>query len=335
VYFGGYNPDHPLLGLSPLETLRRILAEEAAASEYRGQMWGNAARMEGVIERPATAPKWTDPQRQSWRSQWQAQRAAGGSLVGSTAVLEDGMTWKPISFSAKDAEFLAARKLTREECASAYHIPLPMVGILDHATYSNVREMRKMLYADCLGPTLEMIQAEIERQLLPDMDDSDRVYVEFNISEKLKGSFEEQAQSLSLAIGKPWMKVNEGRALQNLPADDDPSSDEIAAQQGGPAAPATPGDEPVPFKPTPKPGQADAGAIAAVIQLTQARITARVVKLAGLVSASFDVNAPRWVAELAADLTPLLGRDEADLVAGQQITQLRQRLELEDLDAIA
>ena len=332
VYFGGYNPDHPLDGLSPMETLRRILAEEAAAGEYRQALWGNAGRMEGVIQRPLAAPKWTPPQKQSWREQWQGAYAGGGSRPGSVTVLEDGMEFKPISFSAKDAEFLAARKLTREECASAYHIPLPMVGILDHATYSNVREMRKMLYADCLGPTLEMIQAEIERQLLPDCRDSDRVYVEFNIAEKLKGSFEEQAQSIALAVGKPWMKVNEARALQNLPADDDPASDEIAAQQGGPATPATAGDEVVPFKPTPKPG-ADPGAVAAVIQRTQTRVTARVAKLAGFVSAAFDVNADRWIAELAEDLTPLLGRDEAVLVAGQELTQLRQRLEAEDRDA--
>jgi HK97 family phage portal protein len=327
VHFGA------LRGVSPLETLRRILAEEAAAGDYRQSLWGNAGRMEGVIERPPTAPKWTDKQKQSWREQWQAAYSAGGSRPGAVSVLEDGMVFKPISFSAKDAEFLAARKLTREECAAAYHIPLPMVGILDHATYSNVREMRKMLYSDCLGPTLEMIQAEIERQLLPDCRDHDRVYVEFNIAEKLKGSFEEQAQSLSLAVGKPWMKVNEARALQNLPADDDPTSDEIAAQQGGPAAPADSGDPAVPFTPTPKPGTADAGAVAAAIQKTEARIRARTAKLAGFVTASFDTNRDRWVAELAGDLTPLLGQDEAGLVATQTLASLRQRLEVEDLHA--
>jgi len=76
---------------------------------------------------------------------------AGEDNSGKTAVLEEGMTWKQASFSARDSEYLAGRKLTREECARAYHIPLPMVGILDHATFSNIKEQHKNLYQDCLG----------------------------------------------------------------------------------------------------------------------------------------------------------------------------------------
>jgi HK97 family phage portal protein len=322
VHFGA------LKGISPLETLRRILAEEAAAGDYRQSLWGNAARIEGVIERPPTAPKWTPAQKTDWRRQWQEAYASGGSRPGSVAVLEDGMTFKPIGFSAKDSEFLAARKLTREECASAYHIPLPMVGILEHATYSNVREMRKMLYSDCLGPTLEMLQGEIELQVVPEFDDVHRVYVEFNIAEKLKGSFEEQAQSLALAIGKPWMAVSEGRGISNLPATGNPKDDEIADQQGGPAAPATAGDPPVPFKPTPKPG-ADPAAAAPVILAMQTRLHARLNKLPPADrAAAFDTE--RWTRELVADLTPLIG-DEADLVASNVVSHELMRVEAEAL----
>ena len=122
------------MGLSPLETLRQLLAEDSAATEYRQAYWQNAARLEGVVERPATAPKWTPEQKQSCRDQW-AARYAGPASAGQTAVLEDGMTLTPTSYNARDSEFTEARKLTREEVAAAYHIPLPMVGILEHATF--------------------------------------------------------------------------------------------------------------------------------------------------------------------------------------------------------
>ena len=68
-----------------------------------------------------------------------------------TPVLEDGMTLKPMGFNAKESE-LGARKLSREEVAAEYHVPLPMVGILDHATFSNIREQHKQLSQNCLGP---------------------------------------------------------------------------------------------------------------------------------------------------------------------------------------
>lgn len=326
VHFGA------LKGISPLETLRRILAEEAAAGEYRQSMWANASRMEGVIERPLAAPKWLQPQKQSWRDQWQQAYGAGGSRPGSVAVLEDGMTWKQISYSAKDQEFLAARKLTREECAAAYHIPLPMVGILDHATYSNVREMRKMLYADCLGPTLEMIQAEIELQLVPEFDDVDHLYVEFNIAEKLKGSFEEQAQSLSLAVGKPWMSVAEARGLQNLPATGDPKDDQIADQQGGPAATPATGDPAVPFKPTPKPGASDNVDVAPAIQAMQARLKTRLDKLPTALERLEAFDGPRVARELTEDLTPLVGAEQAGWEAARAVARELIRLDHEAFD---
>ena len=226
VYFNGYDPSNPLMGLSPLETLRQVLAEDCAQTNYRRAYWQNAARLEGVITRPKDAPKWNLEQKQAFREQWVARF---GGQAGQTAVLEDGMTFTPISFSARDSEFVAARKLTREEVAAAYHVPQPMVGILDHATYSNIKEQHKQLYQDCLGPWFEMIQEEIERQLLVDARDVDRIYLEFNFADKMKGAFEEQAGAVYTLVGRPIMTANEGRARLNLPRiTDDPTADELA-----------------------------------------------------------------------------------------------------------
>jgi len=217
VHFRGYNPENPVAGISPLETLRRILAEEHAAGDYREHFWQNAARMHGIIERPEGAPEWSETARGRFKSEFEALYS-GNKGSGKTAVLEEGMTWKTVEFNAQESEYLAGRKLTREECARAYHIPLPMVGILDHATFSNIREQHKHLYQDSLGPWLAMVEEDIMLQLLPDFEDSDGVYIEFNIQEKLQGNFDEQVKALQSAVGRPWMTANEARARLNLPS---------------------------------------------------------------------------------------------------------------------
>lgn len=217
VHFRGYNTESSIIGLSPLETLRRVLAEEQATGEYRENFWQNAARQAGIIERPDGAPEWSTPARARFKAEWEAMYS-GEANSGKTAILEEGMTWKEGTFSPQESEYLAGRKLTREECARAYHIPLPMVGILDHATFSNITEQHKNLYQDSLGPWLEMIQQDIELQLLTDYDDRQSVYVEFNIAQKLAGSFEEQIKAMQSAVGRPWMTANEARARQNLPS---------------------------------------------------------------------------------------------------------------------
>jgi HK97 family phage portal protein len=321
VHFGGYNPLSPLVGLSPLETLRRVLAEESAAGQSREAYWRNASRHEGIIERPIAAPKWTATQKQTWREQYQA-KFAGASNSGLVPVLEDGMTFRPTSFSAKDSEFIQGGKLRREVCAAAFQIAQPFVGILDHATFSNIREQHKHLYQDTLGPWFEAIRQEVMRQVLIECSDQADVYLEFNIDAKMAGSFEEQAASLSTAVGRPFMKVNEARAIRNLPRDDDPSSDAIAAQQGGPAGTApTSAEAATPMQTRsadPADDTADATVVdtASVILATQQRQRARLDKVArtdqrGVFHAGLD----RWNRELTADLAALVDADVAASLA--------------------
>jgi len=99
-----------------------------------------------------------------------------------------------------------------------------------------------------------MVQEEIELQLIPDFEPApDRFYVEFNLREKLTGSFEERADAIQKAVGAPTMTVNEARALDNRPPIDggDVLIVPLNVTQNGdqnpiPAAPPTPADPAAP-----------------------------------------------------------------------------------------
>ncbi|QRI45413.1 portal protein [Arthrobacter phage Leona] len=221
VHFRGYSPEGDLAGSSPIESLRRVLSEEYEAGRMREQTLRNGARASGYLERPVPQPgqaAWSKEARDRFRMQWRAQYTGGGPEAGGTPILEDGMKFVPAQQSAKDLQYVEVRKLAREEVAAAYFIPPTMVGIMDSATFSNIKEQHKHLYQDTLGPWLTMISQELELQLLPDFPDSEGVYLEFNLEEKLRGSFEEQAAQLQAATGGPWMTRNEARAMRNLPA---------------------------------------------------------------------------------------------------------------------
>jgi HK97 family phage portal protein/HK97 family phage prohead protease len=220
IHFRGYNPEDARWGCSPIESLRQILIEEYQAGLYREQMWRNAARVSGYLKRPADAPKWQSGGKERFRLDWRNQYLGNGADAGGTPILEDGMEFVAASLTPEAAQYIDARKLTREETAAAYHIPPTLVGILDHATYSNIAEQHKQAYQDTLGPWLEEIQQEFELQLLPDFPDTEQLYVEFNLGKKLQGSFEEQATQLQTSVGAPYMTRNEARARLNLPAID-------------------------------------------------------------------------------------------------------------------
>lgn len=221
IHFRGYSPLDIRWGVSPMDTLREMLAEDRQATLHREQLWRNGARMSGYLKRPLEAPPWTDKGKDRFREGWRQQYTGTGANPGGTPILEDGMDYVAAGTSPRDAQSVEWRKLTREEVASAFHIPLTLVGILDHATYSNVREQHKMLYQDTLGPTLEMIQQELELQLLPDFAGTETMYLEFNVDAKLKGNFEDQAQQLSSSVGGPYMTRNEARGRLNMPQIED------------------------------------------------------------------------------------------------------------------
>ncbi|MEU0871642.1 phage portal protein [Nocardia brasiliensis] len=248
VYFRGYDV-HGDLGTSPIESLRQILAEEYAGTRMREQVLNNGARIAGYIQRPA-ATKWSPEARERFRREWQSQYTGDGPQAGGTPILEDGMTFQEAAQSAKDLQYLEVRKLSREEVAAAYFIPPPMIGILDRATFSNITQQHKMLYQDTLGPWLTMLAEDIELQLVPDLSPRESVYIEFNLREKLTGSFEERAAQMQTAVGAPWMTVNEARALDNRPPIE--GGDELIRplnvtangdQEPTPAAPAAEVDE--------------------------------------------------------------------------------------------
>jgi HK97 family phage portal protein len=203
-------------GISPIESLRDVLEESYYSSQSRAQTMRNGARISGYLKRPPEA-NWSDQARDKFKQDWQAQYSGNGPAAGGTPILEDGMDFVPAAMTPKDLQYVESRKLTREEVAAAYYIPPPMLGLLENATFSNIVEQHQMLYSDTLGPTLSMFQDEIGLQLVPDMPDPDGLYAEFNLAEKMRGSFETRQVAIQSAVGGPTMTTNEGRALDNLP----------------------------------------------------------------------------------------------------------------------
>lgn len=253
--FTGYSPTDPRVGSPAVEALRQTLQEQIEAAVYRSQVWRRGGRVSSVIERPESAPSWSDEARKQFREDWYAKYTGRGPGAGGTPILEDGMKLTRIDFNAQEQQFVEAAKLSMTTVAAALHINPTMVGQNDGANYSNVREFRKMLYGDTLGPLVAQIEARINSFLLPMLGvDPEVFYVEFNIDEKLQGNFEEQYQALQSSTGGPWMTRNEARAIRNLPAVDggDDLIIPLNVLVGGQASPSDSGTQNLSAGPVPR-----------------------------------------------------------------------------------
>ena len=212
-----YSPGNPGGYQSPISALKQTLSEQVQADKFRTQVWSSSGRFNAYITRPKDVQPWDDQQRSKFVTAFREAWGQSGENAGKMPLLEDGMEIKPYQFNAKEAQYAETKQLSREDVAAAYHVNPSLIWHTNTQTYASARDNARALYADCLGPILQMIQQRFNSFLLPMVGADERTYVEFDLSEKLKGSFEERASILQSAVGGPYMTRNEARADNNLP----------------------------------------------------------------------------------------------------------------------
>lgn len=214
IFDHGYAPR--TAGLSPVDTLKELLEESAESVQYRRDAWENGGRATQYIKRPMDA-QWTPEQRNRF-VEGLRKFMKGGSGAGGTMLLEDGMEIGSVPFmSPADALDLQGRELTNVEVSSAFHVSPELIGARA-GNFSNVDAFRQNLYRDSLGPYITAWEQAINVGLTDDLAGDRNLYVEANVEAKLRGSFQEQAQVMQSATGRPWMTADEARARMNMPA---------------------------------------------------------------------------------------------------------------------
>lgn len=220
ILWHGYDPTDPRYGLSAVRSLKQVLKEQLQAWSYRSQVWERGSRIPAYISRPVDAEPWDDEDMERFRDAWQDAYAKRGHGAGSTPVLEDGMTIKSSpSMSMQDAQWEQANLLSLQTVCGVYHLKPSMISDQGQ-TYASVKENARALYTDTLGPDIKMIEQRLARYLVQRLGADPRTYIEFDLAEKLNGSFMEQVQMLQSSVGAPWITRNEARAMVNRQAID-------------------------------------------------------------------------------------------------------------------
>lgn len=217
VQFRYYSPGNPAGFQAPIASLRQTLMEQVQADKFRTAVWKSGGRFNAYITRPKDVQPWDEGQRERWVKAFREAWGDGGVNAGKMPLLEDGMEIKPYQFNSKEAQYAETKQLSREDVAAAYHINPNLIWNTGTKTYASAKDNARALYSDCLGPILQMLQQRINAFLLPMIGADPETYVEFDLTEKLKGSFEERASILQSSVGGPWLTRNEARADNNLP----------------------------------------------------------------------------------------------------------------------
>ena len=140
------------------------------------------------------------------------------------AVLEEGMSYKPISISPEQAQFLETRKFQIDEIARIFRVPPHMVGDLDKSSFSNIEQQSLEFVKYTLSPWITRWEQTIHRSLLLPSE-KPRYFARFNVEGLLRGDYQSRMNGYAVGRQNGWMSANDIRELENL--------DRIPAEAGG------------------------------------------------------------------------------------------------------
>ena len=207
-----------LVGYSPLAMAKNAVGTTLAAEEYGAKFFDNSGIPSGVLEHPNVLK---DPEKV--RNSWQS--AYGGSRnAGKVAVLEEGMTYKPISITPEQVQFLQTRKFQTGEIARIFRVPGHMIGDLEWTTYANIEQQSLEFVKYSLDPWLIRWEQGFERALFS-AEDRKKYYVKFNVDGLLRGDYQSRMNGYALGRQNGWYSANDIRTLENM--------DLIPEEEGG------------------------------------------------------------------------------------------------------
>ena len=170
-----------LQGYSPIQLRRQGLAMSIAAERFGAMLFGKGARPSGVLE---VANTLKPEQRANLKQSWQ-EGTSGANAMG-VALLEPGVTFKPLTIDPKDAQFLETRQYQLEEICRDFRVPAHMVGILERATHSNAEQLGYDFSTYTMLAWVLMIEQELNRKLFAGTP----FYCKLNMDVFLRGDFE-------------------------------------------------------------------------------------------------------------------------------------------------
>jgi HK97 family phage portal protein len=113
-------------GLNPVEAAALTIGVDLAAQKQASKFVSGGGLVTGVIEVPRETGELTQEQMDNLREGFKRRRE--GPSGYSIGVLQGGATFKPVSQSQAESDYIAGRKLSREEIAGMYLVPAFMIG---------------------------------------------------------------------------------------------------------------------------------------------------------------------------------------------------------------
>ena len=206
-HFRTYTPRHPLIGESPIKAAALACGINVALSESQASFFTQMNRPSGIL---STDSQLTREQMSTLRAAFDEQ--SKGWAQGKMPILANGLKFQQLSVNSADAQLIEAQRMSIEDIARVFGVPLPIVGDLSKATFNNIESLINHWLSLSLGALIE----NIERSFDDVFGFTGTDFVELDTKALLRMDYAGRIDALARATQGGIMSPNEARATEGL-----------------------------------------------------------------------------------------------------------------------
>ena len=203
--------DNGIDGISPIDQCAKALNWSSSLEEFGSTFFSNGAKPSSILQ---TDRALSDTALQRLKTSFNNNY---GKLKNSnsTIVLEEGLTFKPISISPEQAQFLSSRQFSIEEVARIFNVPPHLLKDLSKSSFNNIEMQSQEFVTYTLMPYITRIEQEMNLKLFR-TNELGKTFVEFNVNGLLRGDVKSRTDAYKTAITNGYMSINEVRQKENM-----------------------------------------------------------------------------------------------------------------------
>lgn len=202
-----------LAGISPIALHRASVTMSLNAEEFGANFMKNGSRPSGVLQHPGKISKEAAGRlRDSWTDTY-----AGKANAGKVAVLEEGMSFNPMTMPLADAQYIETRKFQVTDIARIFGVPPHMIADLERATFSNIEQQSIEFVQNGLQPWIARWEQEINRKLFTPIQKK-RYFARFDLNERLRGDMKSRYEAYAIGRQWGWLNADDVRAREDMNA---------------------------------------------------------------------------------------------------------------------
>jgi len=199
------------IGRSVIDTAREELGGALATQRFSNNFWQNGAAPGLVVKMPHQLS-----QEAYERLKTSLQNFKGGNAGKSLPLDQNADVQEVGGIPQRDAQFLETKKFSKEQIASLFRVPLPLINSLDNANYSNVTALTLNFAKYTMAPLFARMEAELNRKLRPRTEAGRKNFFEFDMTSLMRGDDATRAEYFDKLFGNSVITPNEIREREGL-----------------------------------------------------------------------------------------------------------------------